>query len=267
MSSHSRAKLFSTKALNWFILESNFTVWFTSVCYAIQRFFVANDSWFLATPNSPAIEKSYNVVANNVMFDIEHHEMEFAYDMSDAKAVRLSAYRDKLKSLLKHCKMSSFLDIRFSAGEDSWIRAAIGVVGLYSTYCSRKYRGVPGSVQAYRTQIWGESTHLGKECVLSPEEIRQSFPMFDEFVAVRRNLDPSGVFANPHFDEIFGASSLACTSSSNTSNSSPDRQRPSVTPSRMSGDSNEWKGTIGKGPRTRRCLAARLTGLGRHVKK
>lgn len=231
MPSHNRTKLFFANVFNWFIFESKFSVWFTTVCWAIQRYFVANDSWFLATPNSPAVEKSYNVVANNVMFDVEHHEMEFAYDKSDTKAV-LSAYRETLKSLPAHFQMSSILDIRFSAGEDSWMAASFERPSVWLDLIRPTvHADTDKFMEAFRPTIlkFGGRTHFGKECVLSPEEIRQSFPMFDEFVALRRDLDPTGLFANPHYDEVFGACSLA--SAIITRNRSSARRRSSFAPS------------------------------------
>lgn len=234
MPTHDRTKLFFANIFNWFIFESKFAVWFTPVCWAIQRYIVANDSWFLATPNSPAIDKSYNVVANNVMFDVEHHEMEFAYDKSDAKAV-LSAYRETLMEMPARFQMSSLLDIRFSAAEDSLMAASFGRPSVWLDLIRPTvHADTDKFMEAFKPTAlkFGGRTHFGKECVLTPEEIRQSYPMFDEFVALRRDLDPAGLFTNPHYDDIFGTCSRESIRSK--CNGSSVRRRSSFAPSKES---------------------------------
>ena len=71
-------KLFSIQILNF--LESVFDIWFGQVVWLIRRYIVLYDLQWKATVKSPAIDKSYKVVASNVDFDIEHHEMEYGYD-------------------------------------------------------------------------------------------------------------------------------------------------------------------------------------------
>jgi L-gulonolactone oxidase len=46
--------------------------------------------------------------------------------------------------------------------------------------------------------------HWGKLHNLDAASLRARYPRFDEFVAVRRSLDPTGVFANAELDRILG---------------------------------------------------------------
>jgi FAD/FMN-containing dehydrogenase len=46
--------------------------------------------------------------------------------------------------------------------------------------------------------------HWGKWHTLGAAELRQLYPRFDEFAALRRSLDPKGVFLNDHLRRILG---------------------------------------------------------------
>ena len=75
-----RTKLFFATILNYVLFESVFGIWFGPVVWLIMRYIVLYDLQSKASVKSPAIDKSYKVVASNVDFDIEHHEMEYGYD-------------------------------------------------------------------------------------------------------------------------------------------------------------------------------------------
>lgn len=83
MPRHSRFKLFFAQILNYVLFESVFGKWFTPIIWLIIRYITLIDGSGGASIQKPAIDKSYNVVALNVNFDIEHHEMEYAYDMNE----------------------------------------------------------------------------------------------------------------------------------------------------------------------------------------
>ena len=59
--------------------------------------------------------------------------------------------------------------------------------GLYNI--TKKYQGRP---------------HWGKLLRLSPEETRELYPKVDSFLAVRKKLDPDGIFLNRFLIETFG---------------------------------------------------------------
>jgi FAD/FMN-containing dehydrogenase len=45
--------------------------------------------------------------------------------------------------------------------------------------------------------------HWGKLHFLTPERLHELYPRVDDFIAVRRRLDPAGVFLNPHLRPLF----------------------------------------------------------------
>lgn len=51
----------------------------------------------------------------------------------------------------------------------------------------------------------GGRPHWGKMHTRDAEALREVYPAFDEFLAVRDRLDPDRVFANPYLDRVLGA--------------------------------------------------------------
>jgi FAD/FMN-containing dehydrogenase len=46
--------------------------------------------------------------------------------------------------------------------------------------------------------------HWGKMHGLTARELRDMYPMWDRFHALRRQLDPTGLFMNDHLTHLFG---------------------------------------------------------------
>ena len=46
--------------------------------------------------------------------------------------------------------------------------------------------------------------HWGKMHRLGADDLRSRYPRFDDFLAVRNDVDPTGVFANPYLDRVLG---------------------------------------------------------------
>ena len=82
MPRHNRTKLFFATILNYVLYESLFGNIFGPVVWIITRYITLCDLESGASARKPAIDKSFKVIACNVDFDIEHHEMEYGYDAS-----------------------------------------------------------------------------------------------------------------------------------------------------------------------------------------
>jgi FAD/FMN-containing dehydrogenase len=59
------------------------------------------------------------------------------------------------------------------------------------------------AVEAVAGEVGGRP-HWGKLHGLDAAVLRQRYPRFDEFLAVRDRLDPTGVLANAHLDRVLG---------------------------------------------------------------
>ena len=75
MPRNNRIKLFFAIILNYVLFESAYGRYFEPVVWLITRYVTICDLKWKAPPNNPAVDKSWKVVANNVDFDIEHHEV------------------------------------------------------------------------------------------------------------------------------------------------------------------------------------------------
>jgi L-gulonolactone oxidase len=50
----------------------------------------------------------------------------------------------------------------------------------------------------------GGRPHWGKLHYLAADQLRSRYPRFEDFVAVRRQVDPGGTFANDYLDRVLG---------------------------------------------------------------
>jgi FAD/FMN-containing dehydrogenase len=58
------------------------------------------------------------------------------------------------------------------------------------------------SIDALLSQF-NARVHWGKLHFLTPEHLYALYPKADEFIAVRRELDPQGIFLNDHLRRLF----------------------------------------------------------------
>jgi FAD-linked oxidoreductase len=96
------------------------------------------------------------------------------------------------------------VEIRVAASDDIWLSTAYG---RYSAYIAvHQYRGLP-----YRKYFdllesvaggAGGRPHWGKMHSLDAARLAALYPRFEDFLRVRRECDPSGVFANAYLDRV-----------------------------------------------------------------
>jgi len=98
------------------------------------------------------------------------------------------------------------VEVRCVAADDIALSPAEGrTTGYLAVHV---YRAVPH--HAYFTGVerimddYGGRPHWGKLHFQTAETLRDRYPRWDQFQAVRRRLDPSGTFANAYTDRVFG---------------------------------------------------------------
>lgn len=98
------------------------------------------------------------------------------------------------------------LEVRFGRAEDAWLAMAHGrdtgyvAVHVYrGTQFESYFRGVEAIMDRF-----GGRPHWGKRHYLKAEELRERYPRFDDFLAVRDRLDPEGLFRNDYTDAVLG---------------------------------------------------------------
>jgi L-gulonolactone oxidase len=130
-------------------------------------------------------------------------EMEYAVPRAairDAvQAVRRVIERDQL--------LISFpIEVRVAAADDIPLSTASGRDSAYVAI--HRYRGEPFEpyFRAVEQELkaLGGRPHWGKMHWRTQEDLRPAYPQFDDFLAVREQVDPERVFANSYLDTVLG---------------------------------------------------------------
>ncbi|MDN3494599.1 D-arabinono-1,4-lactone oxidase [Planococcus sp. APC 4015] len=130
-------------------------------------------------------------------------EMEYALP---ADAVR--AVFDEIRALIhaRGWRISFPIEVRFAAADDLWLSTAHGrATGYIAVH--RYFRDRPGEYFAAVEQIMlahGGRPHWGKMHTLDASALRERYPRFDDFVAVRDRLDPDRMFQNAYLERVLG---------------------------------------------------------------
>jgi FAD-linked oxidoreductase len=130
-------------------------------------------------------------------------EMEYAIPRSELPAVfrELTTLPESLGERISfpvECRVAPADDIPLStaSGRDS---AYIAVHVFRGTSFDRYFNAVESLMGTV-----GGRPHWGKLHNLDAAVLRERYPRFDDFLAVRRELDPEGVFRNAYLDRVLG---------------------------------------------------------------
>jgi len=99
------------------------------------------------------------------------------------------------------------VEVRFAAADDRWLSTAHERDSAYLAV-HRYWRHDPREYFEAVEQIClahGGRPHWGKLHTLSADQLRERYPRFDDFVALRDRLDPERRFGNRHLERILGA--------------------------------------------------------------
>jgi L-gulonolactone oxidase len=103
-------------------------------------------------------------------------------------------------------RVSFPIEVRVAAADDIWLSTAseretayIAVHTYFRTDHEEYFRGVEAIVR----EVAGRP-HWGKLHYLSASELAARYPRFDDFVRLRKEVDPDGRFANDYLDRVLG---------------------------------------------------------------
>lgn len=168
----------------------------------------------------PAVIPPFNRLAAKVTGDADyadrshrvfvHHrgvrfrEMEYALP-----AENVGSAFDELRRLItaRGWRIEFPVEVRFAAADDLWLSTASGRDSAYIAV-HRYWRVDPREYFDAVEQIMldhGGRPHWGKLHTLSAAQLRERYPRFDDFVALRDRLDPDRLFGNRHLERILGA--------------------------------------------------------------
>ena len=99
------------------------------------------------------------------------------------------------------------IEVRFAAGDDRWLSTAHGRSSAYIAV-HRYWRADPteyfNAVEEIMLEFGGRP-HWGKLHTLTDDTLRERYPRFDDFVALRDRWDPERRFTNRYLERVLGA--------------------------------------------------------------
>jgi L-gulono-1,4-lactone dehydrogenase len=167
----------------------------------------------------PRTTKGINAVAARALSerrftDTSHRVFVTARDVRFAEsewAFPRHALRDVLLELRdwidRHDERISFpVECRVAAADDVWLSTAYERESAYIAVhrYHRQQRG--GYFDAFESiaTAHGGRPHWGKMHTRGADYLRQNYPRFDDFVAVRDRVDPERRFGNPYLERVLG---------------------------------------------------------------
>ena len=168
-------------------------------CYVKIYDLAADDQPDSAVPGR-RVGRSYEIYP--AVFEPNFHELEYFVPYTRA-AEALAAMRELMLSRLP---LSIFpMEVRTVAREDAWLShsyqrdsVVISVSGQPGTDYEPYLRDVHALLGQFDARV-----HWGKIHFLEPDELHARYPRAADFVALRRELDPDGVFLNDHLRPLF----------------------------------------------------------------
>lgn len=132
---------------------------------------------------------------------VRFREMEYALPVEN-----VGPAFDALRALVdeKGWRISFPVEVRFAAADDRWLSTAHGRASGYIAV-HRYWREDPAEYFDAVEQImlgFDGRPHWGKMHSLDASILRDRYPRFDDFVALRDRLDPERLFANPYLERV-----------------------------------------------------------------
>jgi len=153
------------------------------------------------TGNREYTDLSTRVLTQNR--DVRFREMEYALPAENVRPAF-----EALRALIdeRGWRISFPVEVRFAAADDLWMSTAHGRASGYIAV-HRYFRENPTEYFEAVEKImlsFGGRPHWGKMHTLDADILRDRYPRFDDFVALRDRLDPKRMFANTYLDRVLG---------------------------------------------------------------
>ena len=129
---------------------------------------------------------------------------------ADSLVNALLEFREQLSMLAPKEFLGFPVDIRFSKADDAWLSPAYGAdVAWLGIPAKRPYGQTTPHDKAFQIfeevlVKYGGRPHWAKQHCMGADFFRKSFPHWDDFLAVRKKMDPDGVFLNHYLATVLG---------------------------------------------------------------
>jgi FAD/FMN-containing dehydrogenase len=135
--------------------------------------------------------------------NVRFREMEYALPAENV----LPAF-EAIRALVadRGWKIEFPIEVRFAAADDRWLSTAHDRASGYIAV-HRYWRADPTAYFEAVERIClehGGRPHWGKLHTLDAAQLRERYPRFDDFAAVRDRLDPDRRFTNRYLDRVLG---------------------------------------------------------------
>jgi L-gulonolactone oxidase len=146
-------------------------------------------------------DRAYKVYATRRA--VRFTEMEYAIPRAHAREAV-----ERVLALVEQRKLPILfpLEVRFAAPDDAFLSTAYGRDTCYVAvhqYTGMEFETYFRAVEQIMDS-YGGRPHWGKRHYQTAATLRERYPDWDRFQAVRARLDPSGVFANDYTRRVFG---------------------------------------------------------------
>jgi L-gulono-1,4-lactone dehydrogenase len=134
---------------------------------------------------------------------VRFREMEYALP---AEMVRPAFEAVRTLVAERGWRISFPVEVRFAAADDLWLSTAHGRASGYIAV-HRYWREDPTEYFEAVEHIMlahGGRPHWGKMHTMDAAHLRERYPRFGDFVALRERLDPDRMFRNRHLDRVLG---------------------------------------------------------------
>ncbi|MBC7303030.1 MAG: FAD-binding protein [Nocardia sp.] len=154
----------------------------------------------LAGSNNRQVDRSYRVFSTPRL--VKFNEMEYAIPRAHAaEAIR------EILELGRQFGTPMPIEVRWVAPDDAFLSPAGGRETCYIAV--HQYQGMVWEPYFRACEAvfdtYDGRPHWGKRHFQTAETLRSRYPEWDRFTAVRRRLDPTGVFANDYVHRVLGS--------------------------------------------------------------
>lgn len=151
-------------------------------------------------PPNERIGRSYRIYP--MVYDPNFHEVEYFVPMEHAHDM----LREMRKLMLRWLPLSVYpLEIRVVAADQAWMspnyqcdNLVVSISGEPGTDYWPYLRACDSLFAEFRGR-----PHWGKLHFMTADRVARLFPRYEDFVEVRRKMDPKGTFLNSHLRDLF----------------------------------------------------------------
>ncbi|HSL26574.1 MAG TPA: D-arabinono-1,4-lactone oxidase [Acidimicrobiia bacterium] len=151
-------------------------------------------------PPNERVDRSYRIYP--MVYDPNFHEMEYFLPLEQSRAIL-----DEMRRLMLRWLPYSIypLEIRVVGTEDAWMSPNYqrdNLVVSISGQPGTDYWPYLRACDSLFAEFHGRP-HWGKLHFMTADRLARLFPRYEEFVTMRRQFDPKGIFLNSHTQALF----------------------------------------------------------------